>query len=158
MTDIVSLRQVRPEDLAVFFDHQSDPEATRMAAFAADDPSDREAYAAHWALVRAHPDIVVRTVLVDDEVAGHVLHFEQYGYPSVAYWIGRSFWGRGVATRALQALLGEIRIRPLYARAAKDNAGSIRVLEKCGFRVIGQERSFANVRGAEIDEVFMRLD
>jgi RimJ/RimL family protein N-acetyltransferase len=38
-----------------------------------------------------------------------------------------------------------------------DNLGSIRVLEKCGFRMIGIEREFANARREEIDEAVYRL-
>ena len=45
-----------------------------------------------------------------------------------------------------------------HARAALDNNGSIRVLEKCGFAVVDTGRGFANARGVEIDEVVMRLD
>ena len=42
----VSLRPVTQEDLPLFFEHQMDAEATRMAAF----PSrDRDAFMAHWA-------------------------------------------------------------------------------------------------------------
>lgn len=47
--------------------------------------------------------------------------------------------------------------RPLHARAAADNAGSVRVLEKCGFTVTGTDRGYANARGAEIDEVLLTL-
>jgi RimJ/RimL family protein N-acetyltransferase len=48
--------------------------------------------------------------------------------------------------------------RPMHAHAAADNAGSIRVLEKCGFRITGHDRGFALARDAEIDEVALRLD
>jgi RimJ/RimL family protein N-acetyltransferase len=48
-------------------------------------------------------------------------------------------------------------VRPLRARAAADNAGSIRVLEKCGFVVTGRDRGFANARGEETDEVLLTL-
>jgi RimJ/RimL family protein N-acetyltransferase len=54
-------------------------------------------------------------------------------------------------------LLEVVRIRPLYARAASDNAGSLRVLEKTGFRIIDTEVSFAPARGAEIEETILRL-
>ena len=40
---------------------------------------------------------------------------------------------------------------------AKDNAGSIRVLDECGFRLVGTERGFANARGAEIEELLFVL-
>jgi RimJ/RimL family protein N-acetyltransferase len=36
--------------------------------------------------------------------------------------------------------------RPILARAATDNIGSIRVLQKCGFKIIGKNKDFANGR------------
>jgi L-amino acid N-acyltransferase YncA len=41
--------------------------------------------------------------------------------------------------------------------AAKDNVASLRVLEKCGFTVVGYEKGFANARGEEIEEVILEL-
>jgi RimJ/RimL family protein N-acetyltransferase len=129
-----------------------------MAAFTAPDPADREAFAVHWSRLLADEAVTVRTVLVDGEVAGNVLLFPHAGQPEVGYWLGRRFWGRGVATRALAQFLDLIPVRPLYARAAKDNAASVRVLGKCGFVVVGEDRGYANARGAEIDEYVLRLD
>jgi len=50
-----------------------------------------------------------------------------------------------------------VTMRPLHARAAKDNVASIRVLQKCGFVVTGSDRSFATARGMEIDEAILEL-
>jgi RimJ/RimL family protein N-acetyltransferase len=88
-------------------------------------------------------------------VAGHILIHAWFGELEVSYWLGREFWGRGIATQALAAFLEVIHTRPLYARAAQDNRASIRVLEKNGFKVYADERGFANARGEEIDEVVM---
>jgi RimJ/RimL family protein N-acetyltransferase len=74
------------------------------------------------------------------------------------YWIGRSYWGRGIATAALSAFLAVERSRPLNAHVASDNVASRRVLEKCGFRVVATERSVAGARSAEIEELVLRLD
>jgi RimJ/RimL family protein N-acetyltransferase len=103
--------------------------------------------------------ITVLTVLANGRVAGYVLVYvnEEFGKPEVVYWYGREYWGRGVATRALKAFLGQIRERPLYGRAAQDNVGSRRVLEKCGFSIIGTDRGFANARNAEIEEIILEL-
>jgi RimJ/RimL family protein N-acetyltransferase len=65
-------------------------------------------------------------------------------------------WGRGIATAALSELIKLERARPLHAAAA-DNAGSIRVLEKCGFVVAGRSRCFVRARGGEIDLVHLTL-
>jgi RimJ/RimL family protein N-acetyltransferase len=76
----------------------------------------------------------------------------------VTYWVDRAQWGRGIASAALGILLAETAERPIYARAASDNVGSLRVLEKAGFRRVGVDRGFAAGRGEEIEETIMRLD
>jgi RimJ/RimL family protein N-acetyltransferase len=136
MTDEVVLRRVVDADLPIFFEHQLDPEATQMASFPA---RDRDAFMAHWGRILRDPNVETRTVLCDGRVAGNVVSFEHEGRREVGYWLGRDFWGRGVATRALAAFLDEDDARPLYAHAARHNIGSIRVLEKCGFTVLEEE-------------------
>ncbi len=128
-----------------------------MAAFTSKDPADREAFVAHWKRVRDDDTITIRTILCDGEVAGHVLSHSWTGDPEVSYWIGKHFWGRGVATNTLTEFVGELTARPLFARVAKDNVASIRVLEKCGFEASEETRGFANARGEEIDEIVYRL-
>ena len=153
----VRLREVAPGDLPVFFEHQRDPEAVRQAGFTAKDPEDRAAFDAHWARILADPAIVVRTIETDGEVAGHVSVFPSEGDLEVTYWVDRAYWGRGLATAALTALVAELPAGPLHARVAADNLGSRRVLEKCGFRKIGDDRGFANARGEEIaEEIYLR--
>jgi RimJ/RimL family protein N-acetyltransferase len=152
------LRDVIDADLPIFFAQQLDPDANWMAAFTAKDPSNREAFDAHWDRIRAEPTIIIRTILCDGQVAGSVLSYEDEGKPEVSYWLGREFWGKGIATWALGEFLREVNLkRPMYARVAKDNLGSRRVLEKCGFIVIGEERGYANARGMEIAELLLEL-
>lgn len=131
MTPAVSLRDVEDRDLEVFFVHQSDPEAVEMAAFPA---RDREQFAAHWARVRADDALVARTIVADGMVAGNLGSWPDDGRQLIGYWVGRERWGRGVATQALALFVDEAPIRPLFAHVAVHNVGSIRVLEKCGFR------------------------
>lgn len=153
----VTLRNVATDDLPIFFEYNRDPEAVRMAAFTSKDPSDRAAFDAHWARIRAAGDVLIRTIMVDGDIAGSVLSYVMEGDTEVSYWIGREFWGRGIATAALAEFLKIQTTRPIYARAAKDNVGSLRVLEKCGFAVIGEDRGFANGRGEEIEEYVLEL-
>jgi RimJ/RimL family protein N-acetyltransferase len=154
----ITLREVTDADLPIFFGHQQDAEAVYMAAFTHKDPSDRAAFDAHWAKIRASDSTTNRTIEVGGLVAGHVASFEMFGDRELTYWIGREFWGQGVATAALRALLEVDKTRPLYGRASKDNIGSIRVLEKCGFVLIGEDRGFANARNEEIAEVILKLE
>jgi RimJ/RimL family protein N-acetyltransferase len=124
------LRDVIESDLPVFFEHQRDPEATAMADFPA---RDREAFDAHWERVLGDERNIVKTIVFEGEVAGNAVSWEQDDRQLVGYWLGREFWGKGLATHALAELVEELGRRPLYAYVAKTNAASIRVLEKCGF-------------------------
>ena len=152
------LREVREEDLAVLFEQWADPVAARMAAFTAPDHMDRDAFERRWSRLRADETIINRAIVVDGDVAGTIGSWGDPGEREVTYWIGRSYWGRGIATSALNAFLTVDQSRPLHARVAYDNVGSRRVLEKCGFRVIATERGFAGARSGEIEEFVLRLD
>ncbi len=99
----------------------------------------------------------MRTILVDDVVAGHIVRHHWFADPEISYWLGREFWRQGVATKALLAFLDEAKDRPLYARVAKDNLASIRVLEKCGFLQTGEDKGFSNARGEEVEEFILTL-
>jgi RimJ/RimL family protein N-acetyltransferase len=144
----VRLRDVIVDDLPTFFEHQRDPDATRMAAFVA---RDREAFMAHWTTrVLGDATAVKQTVLVDGRVAGNVVCWWHDGQRLIGYWIGREFWGRGVATAALGRFVELVPTRPLRAHVAVTNAGSIRVLEKCGFVLVGREM-------ADVEELVYEL-
>jgi RimJ/RimL family protein N-acetyltransferase len=130
----VTIRPVREDDLPILFEHQRDPEANSMAAFPA---RDRGAFMAHWAKILADDSLLAFAIELDGRVVGNVGSFELEGHREVGYWIDREFWGRGVATHALAATLLEETTRPLFAGVAPHNAGSMRVLEKCGFERTG---------------------
>jgi len=153
------LRAVEAADLEVLFQQQLDPEAINMAAFTVEDPHDREAFERRWQRILGDPTLTARTIVADDEVAGSIGAWRDPELPGreVTYWLGREFWGRGIATLALRAFLHEVTERPLYGRCAADNVGSLRVLEKCGFARIRADRGFANARRTEIDEVVLEL-
>ena len=132
MTPSVRLRSVEDDDVEAFFDHQADPQAVDMAAFPA---RDRHQFDAHWARLRGDDTLIVRTIDADGQVAGNIGSWQENGQQFLGYWIGREFWGRGVASQALALLMDEMSTRPLHAHVVKHNVGSIRVLEKCGFRL-----------------------
>lgn len=153
----VTLRDATPDDLPIFFEQQRDPDARHMAAFTAADPDDRDAFVAHWTRNLAAEANVVKTILVDGQVAGNLVSYIMVGEREVGYWLGRAYWGRGVATAALAAFLRDCPTRPLHARVVKDNAASRRVLEKCGFRVTGEDSGYAHGRGAVVEEYLLTL-
>ena len=152
----VSLRPVAADDLPIFFAHQLDPEATRLAAF----PSrDREAFFAHWTTnILGNPAAVSRTILLGDRVAGNVGAWTDAGSGErfVCYWLGREFWGQGIASAALALFLRSEATRPLIALVARHNLGSIRVLEKAGFTRVG-EGAFSSPDHPSVEELTYRL-
>ncbi len=118
---------------------------------------DREAFDAHWAKIMADDTIILKTIEVDGQVAGHLVSFLIEEEREVGYWLGREFWGKGIATKALAEFLKIIETRPLYAHVAKHNIGSRRVLEKCGFKVIGEDK-YMNRAREEVKEFVLKLE
>jgi RimJ/RimL family protein N-acetyltransferase len=148
------LRDVVEADLDAFYEQQADPEAATMALF----PSrDREAFDAHWRGVLADPNALVKTILHDGEVAGNIGSWPQEGKRLVGYWVGREFWGRGVATAALAELVRDVEERPLHAWVATSNVGSIRVLEKCGFVEVERRAEHDERIGEVVEELLFEL-
>jgi RimJ/RimL family protein N-acetyltransferase len=150
----VQLRDVTEADLAIFFAQQLDPAATQMAAF----PSpDQQAFMAHWATIMGDASVITQAILFDGQVAGNIVSFEVCGEREVGYWIGKEHWGNGIATRALAAFLQHEQARPLYAHVAKHNRGSLRVLEKCGFTIIGEDRGDPDASGEQVAAYVLKL-
>jgi RimJ/RimL family protein N-acetyltransferase len=159
MLSSVVLRDVAPDDLPIFYQQQLDPEATHMAAFTAKDPADQDAFTAHWNRILANPTGIIKTIIVSDQVVGNILSYQEAGRVEVSYWLGKEYWGKGFASQALIDFLTTVQTtRPIYARAAKDNRGSLRVLEKCGFTIIGEDKGFAHARGTETEEFVLKRE
>ena len=153
MSNEVRLRNIESNDLPIFYEHQLDADATRMAAFPA---RDRAAFDAHWATnILGNPAAINQTILVDGQVAGNIGSWPQDGVRLVGYWIGKEHWGKGVATRALTAFVQLVTERPLHAHVAKHNVRSIRVLEKCGFSLEPEES--IEVAGKDVAELVLVL-
>ncbi len=152
------IRATVVSDLEVFFLNQLDEESNQMAAFTSADPTDKKSYIDKWTRLLSDETIHMKTIIYNDEVAGTVAKYEMDGKAEITYWIGKRYWGRGIASKAVDAFLRLEKKRPIYGRVAFDNVKSLRVLEKAGFVKIGSELSYANARGKEIEEIIFRLD
>jgi RimJ/RimL family protein N-acetyltransferase len=150
----IRLRAIERDDLLTLYEYQLDPEANRLALTY---PRSADAFDAHWKSALGDPSLVVRAIVVGDVLAGCISCFKVDGHDSVGYWIGKQFWGQGVATRALELLLVEVSVRPLHARVAVTNGASIRVLQKCGFQIVGHQHSPGDDRYLECEEVILEL-
>ena len=154
ITNKIILRDVTESDLPILFEQQLDPEATAMAVF----PSrDRDAFMAHWAKIMVYEKNIIKAISYDGEVAGYILSWEMEGEREVGYWLGKAYWGKGIATQALAEYVSIVKTRPLMAHVARHNIGSRRVLEKCGFVVIGEDK-YTNPAGVEVEEFVLKLE
>lgn len=151
----VFLRDVLPEDLPIFFGHQQDPVAIEMVAFTFRDPKNWQLFEAHWKIILANPDNIIKTIVYQGQVAGNLVTFKMDGKREVGYWLGREFWGQGIGTNSLKQFLSLIVERPLYAHVAQDNHPSIKMLKKCGFEILGHQKSFSEYRNMEISETVL---
>jgi RimJ/RimL family protein N-acetyltransferase len=155
MAGNVTLREVQEGDLPVFFEQQRDPLSNQMAALPA---RDRDTFMAHWTKIMQDESILLRTILYEGQVAGNMVSFVLSGEREVGYWLGQEFWGKGIATRALAEFLKQVRERPLYGHVARHNIASQRVLEKCGFTLIGTEENFSVVQGKPVEGLILKLN
>ena len=155
MATQIKLRDLTEADLPVLYEQQREPDANRMAAFPARTLSD---FMQHWTTnVLANDATKKKAIATDDGVAGYVLSWNQGGKRLVGYWIGRKYWGRGIATDALSEFLVGLKERPLYAFVARHNIASIRVLQKCGFNIMAQDIVFSEPHGHDFEEYLMEL-
>ena len=153
----ITLTETEKDDLNAFFEFQLDKEANYLAAFTSKDPSDKPAYIEKYSTHLFDPTINMRTIKINDVIAGSLAKFVMENDAEITYWIDRKFWGQGIATTALQNFLKIEKTRPIYGRVAFDNYGSQKVLEKCGFVKVGKEKGFANARKEEIEEFIYKL-
>jgi [ribosomal protein S5]-alanine N-acetyltransferase len=97
---------------------------------------------------------------IEGRVAGKV---GAYRLPEFGYILHPDFWGRGLATEAVQAFLRHVwQNRPDIAELSTDidprNTASVRLVEKLGFRETGRaERTFETHIGW-CDSVYFAID
>jgi RimJ/RimL family protein N-acetyltransferase len=155
--DDLTLRKVIDADLKIFFNQQRDKEANYMVAFNPRDPENLDEFMTHWQKILNDPNNIIRTIEVSGKVVGNIMSFIMFGKREIGYWIGKAHWGRGIATIALKNFVSNISERPLSAHVAFDNLGSISVLERCGFKQIGEDEYFSKTRDQNIKELIFEL-
>jgi RimJ/RimL family protein N-acetyltransferase len=103
--------------------------------------------AAEWiAIAMADPRGQILAIEVDGVIAGGIAvephEGERMGTALFGYWLGRAYWGRGIATEAARMLsdfaLQRGDLRRLEATVFAPNTASAKVLEKCGFTLEGR--------------------
>ena len=153
----IELRDLDDDDLDAIFEMMREPEGVAMAAFTAEDPDDRDAFDAWIDRQRHSADVLCQVVTENGGFAGTAAAFTIDGDREVSFWIARHARGRGVATEALRHLVSREPVRPLFARAAAHNAGSIAVLTRVGFTEVSRNVDYAPGLGRDDEEIVFTL-
>ncbi|WP_156308331.1 GNAT family N-acetyltransferase [Sphingobacterium endophyticum] len=159
MQEIDQIKLVKTElkDLERLFEFQKQKEGIYLAAFTASDPGDKEAYLSKFERILKDPKIQNYTIFLNNIIVGSIAKFPLDGKIEITYWIDRDLWGKGIASKSLAKLIEMDSDRPIYGRVAFDNLASQKVLKKCGFIRIAEDKGFANARQKEIVEYIYQL-
>lgn len=135
------LRAWREDDAAALALHANDAAVARCLGERFPHPYSLDD--AHWFIAHACTarDEKVYAIEINGEACGSVGVRPGEGVErhsaELGYWVSRVYWGEGIATAAVRAIiphaLRELDLHRLYARVFADNPASMRVLERCGF-------------------------
>lgn len=103
-----------------------------------------------------------------DEIVGSVSMYIDNEHRGVAlgYWLGYPYWNRGYMTSVINASVSMLKkindIDFVYARIHKENRGSLRVIEKAGFRLEKLEGDIMTfkkeLRAGDLGSMINRVD
>jgi len=105
------------------------------------------------------PETMSFVVDINGEVAGAIgFHHLVKGHKAeVGYWLARKYWNKGIMTDALKLLTDfgfrKLGLRRIYAHVFIHNRGSMRVLEKCGYKREGIRKNVVKKGNKLIDDV-----
>jgi ribosomal-protein-alanine N-acetyltransferase len=151
------LRRMRLDDAEDMFAYASDPEVTKTLTFETHLSTDDsltflrtvvEGYArgdtAQWGIEHREPGRFIGTIGFNE--------IHQGGYVgAVGYALNRAFWGQGLMTEALKAVIDfgfrHMGLRRIEAVCRVDNIGSYRVMEKAGMQFEGIMRDGLYAKG-----------
>jgi RimJ/RimL family protein N-acetyltransferase len=162
---IVSLRPFSIDDMYALAHLANDVEIFNNVRDRFPFPYRREHAEAFIRNANKDPDELVMAITADAELAGSISLTRQTDIfrltAELGYWVGRPFWGKGVATDAIKQMcalafntLGLIRV---HATVADFNIGSQKALLKCGFVHEGTMRSGFIKNGIVGDELIFGL-
>lgn len=135
------LRPWRPSDRASLIHHVNDDAVARNLRRVPHPYTDADADSWLGVVATDPPPEGIWAIEVDGAAVGAIglergQDIEIYSV-EVGYWLGRAYWGRGIATEALRAVtaaaLAEADIARIYAPVFSWNPASMRVLEKAGY-------------------------
>lgn len=157
-TDRLMLRRVRASDEEAIYAYASDPDVARYTSWAPHTSPDetrqfvrqtldayREKRVASWGLELRSERALIGT-------GGYSSWDPEQGVAEIGYAIGRAYWGQGLMTEAVRAIIGfgfeRMALHRIVIRMDPRNTGSWRVAEKSGCRFEGISRQAVHAKGS----------
>jgi len=157
-TEHLVLRPLTPDDAPRIAELAGDWDVARMTG-RVPWPYPPEA-AFQW--IEMSGDDFIRGITLDDVLigcAGYVSRNPETA--ELGYWIGKPYWGRGLTSEAVAALIDRIFADPartkIVARHFADNPASGRVLEKLRFRLTGMDKVWSEARKLDVTALAYKL-
>ena len=142
-------REMRPEDAQAMFDLNSDPEVIQ---YTGDEPFD--SVEAARIFLESYQEVYKRIGyarwIIELKSTGEILgwcglkFWPDKNVVDVGYRLYKKYWGNGYASEAAKASIDygfeKLGLERIIAHARKENAASLRVLEKCGMKITGEDK------------------
>lgn len=160
-TSRLLLRRCMQEDvLSMYENWQKDPQVTKYLTWGPyENLEQAQAYAAKLSLGFERADFYDWLIVLDDLPIGAIgaIVDEKNEAAQVGYCLGTHWWGQGIMTEALSAvldhLIGNVGFQRVYARHHVENAASGRVMEKCGMQYEGTLRKSERMKDGALGDV-----
>ncbi|WP_100643495.1 GNAT family N-acetyltransferase [Alteromonas facilis] len=157
---MLTLRPLQSLDEPDLVNSLNNPNVTRFLSSNIPQPYSSED-ARWWVDTGCNIDTIVRAIEWDGSFCGTVgvyLQKNEYAHAAeLGYWLDEAFWGRGIATQAVEAFINWLAITTaitrIYNPVTSSNLASIRVMEKLGFVCEGRLRNSVTHNGAFFDEL-----
>ena len=82
-------------------------------------------------------------------------NIDEHKKAELEYWLGRKYWGQGIAKEAVKLILNfgfrKLRLNRIYAKTVPENINSWKLLKKCGFSYEGRLRETLFEEGRFVD-------
>lgn len=154
------LRDWTPDDAPSLARHADNPGIAGHMRDAFPHPYTRKDAEVFIAMATHNRSALLLAIEVDGQAVGgigvHPLADVYRGTAEIGYWLSEKYWGRGIATDAVRAIVplafDLFPIVRLQAGVFANNPASMRVLEKCGFFLEAVHRSAVTKDGVVMDE------
>lgn len=160
----LTLRKTREQDWPNYLSLLSDPTVTRLCFDPPEEPAIRERFEADLQPWAVESEQWLSFSIIETDTSSYVGTIGLKvlgGEAEVGFLLVPEFQGKGYATEALESIkdiAGRIGVAMLIARITEGNVGSVRVVEKCGFVLVGGFEGKIEILGVEYTDLKFYLE